>query len=350
MNNKSKIGNNTAKNIFLTIAALLLVFALGGCGSSSMKTINLMDYVSVTFSGDDGYGNAAYSFNHGSFEDALAQALDSDKNSAQFFADAVIIEEGIQISLDKTTDLSNGDEVALTASYNEAVSKDYKIVFQGSTATYTAENLTEIAEFSANESDIIAILSETTVRQYLQDVPVLPERISNFEITDSLVDYQRNTAQVDYAYDMDCKIAILSVTGTIQYAYENDAWTNTHISCLANIKEYTLAGTYVGAEWGIAGNGVSCNARYEIIEKDDGTYEALVVWSANAESPDMAEHNVTISLLNSFDTSRFVITNINSEIKTSDGRSPYFSRALKFDFISGGFTTSGEVELQKAAD
>ena len=334
--------------------AIILVLMISACGSgntgSSDKTIDLMQYVTVTFSGDNGYGKASYAFDYGSFENMLAEKLNTDKNSAQFFADAVIIEEGIKTSLDKTTGLSNGDKITLTVSYNEAAAKDYKLTFQGGTSSFTAEKLTEITEFSVDDSDAIALLSETTVFQYMQEIPVLPDRISYFEITDSQVDYQRNTAQVDYTYDMDCEIAVLSVTGSIQYKYENDAWTDNHISRVAEIKEYTLSGVYTGTEWGITGDGASCNARYEITEKDGGSYEVFITWSANAESSDMAEHTVTISLTNYFETSRFLISNINSEIKTADGKSPYLYRALKFDFISGGFTTGGEVELQKVAD
>lgn len=348
MNNKRRIQCGD-----IILMAIMLLLTISGCGSSGSgeagKTINLMQYTTVTISGDDGFGNASYSFAYGAFEDTLAVALDADKNSAQFFADAVLIEEGIKISLDKTSNLSNGDSVVLTVSYNDEA-KDYKLSFQGGTATYSVTELTEIAEFTASDDDIIALLSETTVLHYMQNIPVAPERIQGFTITDTQVDYQRNAAQVDYSYDLDCVIAVLSVTGSAQYKYQNDAWESTNFTHLAEVKEYTLSGVYEGKEWGIADGGASCNARYEISETADGEYQAVVTWSANRESPDMAEHTVTISLLDSFDTSRFAITNINSEIKTAEEKSPYLARALKFDFINGGFTTSGEIELLKISD
>ena len=350
MNNNRNASRKTANRIGLVMAiVLVLILTLAGCGSSSSKTIDLMEYVSLSFSGDNGRGRTAQSFDYGAFEDALAEALDADENSAQFFADVLIIEDGIQISLDKTTDLSNGDEVTLVVRYNEAAAKDYKLSFQGGSVSSVVSGLTEVAEFTATESDAMALLSETTVLHYMQDIPLLPERISNLTLAEPQVNYQVKTANLDYSFDMDCEIAILSVQGTIQYKYENDAWTNIHISRISEVKEYTLEGTYTGTEWDIAGNGISCNATYEITKKDDGSYEASVTWNANNESPTMPEHTATIPLENVFDTSRFLISNIHSEIKAPDGRSPYLYRALGFDFIAGGFSRSGEVELKKVS-
>jgi|GEM_PF-3128999 len=338
--------------MILGLLALVPLLFLSGCaasGSNTGTTINLMDYVTVAISGDDGYGKASYTFDYGTFEDALAEKLDVDADSAQFFADVMVIEEGIKISIDKTSGLSNGDSVVLTVSYNGEAAKDYKLSFQGGTATYSVTELTEVAEFTASENDVIALLSETTVLHYLQDIPVVPERIQGFAITDTQVDYQRNAAQVDYNYDLDCTIAVLSVTGSVQYKYENDAWVSTHISRSSQIKEYTLSGTYEGTEWDIANAGVSCNARYEITELDDGSYQAVVTWSGNEESPNMSEITATFALVNSFDTSRFVIT--DNKVQTAAiGNVPYLYRALKFDFINGGFTTDGEISLLKSSD
>ena len=340
--------------IFIVSGLLALVFLLffSGCAASDSNTgttINLMDYVTVTISGDDGYGKASYSFDYGTFEDVLAEKLDVDADSVQFLADVMVIEEGIQISLDKTSELSNGDSVVLTVSYNDEAAKNYKLSFQGGTATYNVTELTEVAEFTASENDVIALLSETTVLHYMQDIPVVPERIQGFAITDTQVDYQRNAAQVDYNYDLDCTIAVLSITGSVQYKYENDAWVNTHISHSAQIKEYTLSGAYKGTEWDIANAGVSCNARYEITELDDGSYQAAVTWSGNEESPNMSEIMATFALANSFDTSRFVITD-NKAQTAAIGNAPYLYRALKFDFINGGFTNDGEISLLKSSD
>lgn len=330
------------KKIYGFVLVVLLLFVLTACGGSGGgKTINLMDYVSVAITGDDGYGKAAYDFDYGAFEDALAVALDADINSTQFFADATIIEEGISLSLGKTSDLSNGDTVVLTVSYNDKAAENYKVTFTGGTTTYTAEGLTEVAEFSAGDSDIIALLSETTVLYYAQNISISAENIQSFDIVDTQVDYQRNTAQVDYTYELNCKIAVLSVSGTINFKYADNVWGSSQLTHLADIKEYTLTGTYSGTEWDITASGASCDAVYVITDNGDGTYNAAVTWDGTITAD--------ITLLDSFDTGRFVITD-NSAQTAAIGSAPYLYRALKFDFINGGFTTSGEVELLKTAD
>lgn len=351
MSNQTKRCAHITKSYLIAAFGFAIVLLLSGCASSgsNAKTINLMEYITVAITGDSGYGKASYLFDYGAFEEALAEALDGDINSVQFFSDAAIIEEGISISFDKTSDLSNGDTVVLTVTYDNTAAENYKISFEGGTTTYTAEGLTEIEEFSAEEDNVIELLSETTVLYYTQHIPVSPENISNFEMTDFQVDYQRNTAQVDYSYELDCKIAVLSVSGSVQFKYEDNAWVSAHISHSAQIKEYTLSGTYTGAEWDIAASGVSCNATYEITDNGDGTYTAVVTWSANEDSPGMEEITTEITLLDSFDMARFVITD-NSAQSSAIGRAPYLYRALKFDFINGGLYDTGAVELLKVSD
>lgn len=106
------------------------------------------------------------------------------------------------------------------------------------------DTLIEVAEFSVDDSDIIALLSETTVLYYAQNIPVSAVNVKSFEITDTQVDSQRNTAHVDYGYELDCKIAVLSVAGTVNFKYADNAWESSQMTHLADIKEYILTDTY----------------------------------------------------------------------------------------------------------
>ena len=329
-------------------------------GSSPVSTgraINLVDYATVAISGESGQGKATYSFDYGKFEDMLAQRLEADKDSAQFFSDATIIEEGIRISLDKTSGLSNGDNVVLTVSYNNEAAKKYNLAFQGGSATHSVSDLIEIAEFTVDEQDVIALLLETTVNHNMQDITVLPENITGFSIVDSQNGISPDTARLNFAYGLDCKIAVLSITGSVEYKYENDAWVNTRImSTVSQGTTYKLPGVYTGFELDIAGDGIPCNARYEITETSEGVYEAKATWSAGEESPDMAEKTATLPLSVDFTTQRFIIPGNEAALTAAVGRTPYLARALKFDYANGGFsankgfTSEKEIDLLKISD
>jgi len=307
---------------------------------STGKTINLMDYVSVSISGENGDGKASYSFDYGTFEDVLADRLSADKDSAQFFTDATIVEESISISLDKLTGLSNGDSVVLTVSNDTEIARKYGLSFQGGTSSYSVTDLREIAELILTDQDIIALLLETTVNYNMQEISVSQDNMLDFAVVDSQIGVRPDTARLDYSFGLDCKIAILQVTGFIEYKYENDTWVDTRVASNANRGAYTLSGVYTGTEWDIAAAGVPCNARYDITELSEGVYEATVTWSAGDESPEMVEITAVIPLAVDFTTERFIIQGNNAALTAAVGRSPYLARALKFDFINGGFTTN----------
>ena len=313
------------------------------------KAINLIEYLSLTTSGNNGEGKASYSFDYGAFEDVLSDILKSDKDSAAFFADATIIEESINVTLDKTSGLSNGDEVVLTVSYNGEIAKKYGLSLKDGTVTYTVKDFKEVAEFVVSGQDVIELLIETTVNHHMQNITVAAENMSNFTINDSQVDAHSETAQIDFSYDLDCAIAVLLVKGSARYKYVNDAWEIAQLTSFAEIKGYALAGVYTGTEWGIAGAGAACNAVYEISEPDKDTYEANVTWSAGDESPDMVEISAVIPLSVDYMTARFIILGSDTVLISAVGKSPYLARALKFDFINRGFTTDGEVILTKVS-
>lgn len=334
-------------HISAAIAVLLMVFSISGCGTKTVE-IDLMTYTNVEFSGDNGYGYAAIDFDYGALEDYLTNTLDNnDKDTLDFLTDILIIEEAIDITLDQKTNLSNGDKIVLTASFDDTVAEKYHLDVTGGTQTYEVAGLAVLPEFKIDENDIQSLLSDSTVTYYLAEVPTTQENVSNIEITQVDSNIPSRTANVTYTFNIDCKIAVLDVTGQANYQYENDAWSCVnHNHQMAQIKEWNLAGTYTGTEWGITGTDIGCNAQYEITETQEGVYVANVTWSASEESGDMANISVSIPLVNSFDTARFVITD-NSSIQDTLGYAPYLYRALRFDFVNGGFESIGELSLRK---
>ena len=297
------------------IAAVLMMLSLSACGAKVVE-IDLMAYTVVTFSGDDGYGYAAVDFDYGALEELLTSTLGKDdKDTLDFLADLVIIEDAVDITLDTKTNLSNGDKITLTAGFDETIAEKYNLDVTGGTKTYEVTGLEVVPEFSVSETDIQELVADSKVMCYLTELTVSPEQVSNIQTTEINSNIPARTASVTYSFNIDCKIATLDVTGQADYRYENSAWICVgQYNQMAQIKEWNLEGTYVGTEGGIAGAGIGCNARYEIVETGEDVYVANVVWSASEESGEMQEISVSIPLVNSFDTSRFVITD-NSIVK-----------------------------------
>ena len=123
------------KKVIKLLLILGLVFTLTACGK---ETISLNDYLTVEVSGSNGTGTAAVT-GFGDFEEALLQKLNDDISLMQLVA----IEEGIDYELDKTSGLSNGDEVTLSIEIDEDIIEALDIKIVGKKETFKIENLPE---------------------------------------------------------------------------------------------------------------------------------------------------------------------------------------------------------------
>lgn len=310
-------------------------------------SINLLDYLSVSFSGDNERGLTNVNFDYGAFEEILENQIGPNTNDeAELWRDILTIEEGLDLSIDKKSGLINGDIVTVTVSFDESIAENYNLDISGGSMTYQVSGLLELPEFTISKDDLPALISGSEATYWLSTVTIVPEKMSNIELLGYEVDTLLKTATVEYIFDLDCTLAILAVTGYAEYKCEGENWTLKNIYNQTELKKWTLTGTYTGTEWGIAGPGISCAAHYEIVETSDSNYVANITWSANNESPDMKTVSVTVPLISYFENTRFIITD-TSAIYEVLGTEPYFSRALKFDFANGTLFNPGEVELTK---
>lgn len=105
----------------LFLLTLLSTLLLTGCG----KSVNLKDCVSVTFSGAEGYGKASASLDDSSLVDIVDVDVDQDIGLDEIGGalNAYWYIEDIEVSLDTTEGLSNGDKVTVTIEYPEELSK-----------------------------------------------------------------------------------------------------------------------------------------------------------------------------------------------------------------------------------
>ena len=119
--------------VFILIGAMGL--AAVGCGKEEYDgVVDIMDYVSVDFEGDNGAGKATVSIDYDNMEleivggkDALEELNDVD--DLETLSTYINVVSGISFSIDKNTDLSNGDTVTVTATYDEQSAKDAGVTF-----------------------------------------------------------------------------------------------------------------------------------------------------------------------------------------------------------------------------
>lgn len=131
----------------LLLLTLLSMLLLTGCG----KSVNLKDCVSVTFSGAEGYGKASASLDDSSLVDLVDVDVDQDIGLDEIGGalNAYWYIEDIEVSLDTTEGLSNGDKVTVTIEYPEELSKAMGVGIRpksGTSWTVEVSGLPEVEE------------------------------------------------------------------------------------------------------------------------------------------------------------------------------------------------------------
>ena len=139
------------KKMFLLVATLLLLSAalLTGCQSSS---INLMDYVTVTFSGLDGQGSASCTLDTVALEKELLgdKAGQLTQETAEKMAIIAQFEASLTLAPDRQDTLSNGDTVTVTG--NGTLAQQLGLSGLDSTKSFSVEGLQEPIEVDAFDS------------------------------------------------------------------------------------------------------------------------------------------------------------------------------------------------------
>ena len=128
------------------MAAVLLssCFALTGCGKTS---IDLNQYLTLTSSGYDTVGTAGYTIDYEKMitDDPKAFGLDGNYSEMDFYSVEMALENALSGSLDKDSDLSNGDTVTFHWDMTDTSSLEekYPVRLKYADATLTVSDLEE---------------------------------------------------------------------------------------------------------------------------------------------------------------------------------------------------------------
>lgn len=147
----------------IAVVILLLVLALGYAFFPRRTKINLDKYISLSFSGYDGYGEAKINFDEEHFlkdfkkkvklkkkRDAFSNALFSEYSPEAFLYDFYI--SGNWTVDGENGKYKNGDKVHLTWSVDkDKIEEDFKVKIKDSGQEYTVKDLEKVETFDAFE-------------------------------------------------------------------------------------------------------------------------------------------------------------------------------------------------------
>lgn len=152
------------RTIYLSLLLMAAAMILTACGG---KSIDLTDYVSIdAVSGADGYGHLEYSFDSYSVYQKIAGIdVKNDKDVEALFSEESLLKtekiwaalEGVSVVADKSDNLSNGDKVTLTVSFDNPTNEKLDFELRGGKITYTVEGLADGLPFDPFSEDVISV-------------------------------------------------------------------------------------------------------------------------------------------------------------------------------------------------
>lgn len=149
------------------VALMVLLLCLSFLLPRKKNVILLTDYVHIdSVTGADGYGHLEYSFDSYSVYQKLAgMDVKNDKDPEALFSEENLLKaekimtvlEGVTVTADKNDNLSNGDKVTLTVSFDNPTKEKLDFELRAGSISYTVEGLAEGLPFDPFSKDIISV-------------------------------------------------------------------------------------------------------------------------------------------------------------------------------------------------
>lgn len=149
------------------VALMVLLLCLSFLLPRKKNVILLTDYVHIdSVTGADGYGHLEYSFDSYSVYQKLAgMDVKNDKDAEALFSEENLLKaekimtvlEGVTVTADKNDNLSNGDKVTLTVSFDNPTKEKLDFELRGGEISYTVEGLAEGLPFDPFSEEIISV-------------------------------------------------------------------------------------------------------------------------------------------------------------------------------------------------
>ena len=140
--------------IIAAVAAIIIVKNVKHKKEIERKTIDLKSYIEVEFDGYDTMGTAKVELNYDDFYAAALKAMGKTEKSASDRAKgkAVGLYDGISLTVDKSSELSNGDTITIDADYDEDKVEAADVIIKFDSYEVEVEGLDSVKEVDIFDS------------------------------------------------------------------------------------------------------------------------------------------------------------------------------------------------------
>ena len=139
--------------VIVAVIACVLIIAgvLGVIVLRQPSIIELDKLIAVDYSGYDTMGSATVRIDLEQFNQQLGKALDLEPESLTSSDEYTNCLNAFQLTLDRETNLSNGDEITVIITYNNDRIQDYGICYSGDMVGFTVEGLLPLQDIDPYE-------------------------------------------------------------------------------------------------------------------------------------------------------------------------------------------------------
>lgn len=124
--------------LIMILASVLSMFT--ACGRQKQK-LNMSDYVSVTFSGDNKHGRPFVHFDTLRFESDVMSGWQGTGSTRAKAGELTMLEMSIDYKANRTDYLRNGDKVKITITFDEEKARELGVSLGGLTGTFKVKGL-----------------------------------------------------------------------------------------------------------------------------------------------------------------------------------------------------------------
>ncbi len=207
------------KKVLVLNSLILLAGLLAACGA---KKIDVTETLTLSYSGANGYGVAEleneYDWEATAFEEAGIESIETFSD----LGDAFIIESAVTYEVSPKENLSNGDEITVTATINNEKTDAYNLKLVAKKRTFTVEGLPEIKQVDLFEN--IDVLFQGTAPY------------ATAKITDENTDHYVNT---QYKLNKDSGLNIGDIV-TVTAQYDKDELLAKGYMAESDTKEFEV--------------------------------------------------------------------------------------------------------------
>ncbi len=238
------------KRLLVMAAAIMGTCALlTGCGST---TIDLSEYVDVEYTGFDTRATARAVKDSSSMVELLYENVDAEELS---FMDAISLEEivyGLDMTIDESENLQNGDTITVTIEYDEDLAKEWGFKFKNDELEFKVSGLEEavtldlfadlIVEYDGTSPSGSVIIRNVSNNSFIQNVSYSSDKskVANGDEITITAQYMESTA-LSEGYFILADEQTYTVEGLDEYVTSYDQLDDATITALTSQAEDIIA-------------------------------------------------------------------------------------------------------------